>query len=371
MDKILMVTPSYYPVVGGNETAVKFLSQGLTEAGMKVDILTLNMDRRWNPRWKEEIKKDGKTKIIRIPAFSPFPANYNPFFILFRSNFLPHPGFIRHLKKYDLIHFHDDWDLTFPLFSLFVNKPKIFHYHTLSESYNSIRKNPICRGALQNIPLHICNSRFTSELLLRMGISRDRIHVLYNAVDTERFVPGGDRRDDLLLFVGRITPSKGLDILLESLFHVTSNWELTVIGPVYDKNYYSKLSRLAKRHKAKKVNFLGKLPLDVLVKWYQKAALVVCPSLSESFGSVNIEAQACGTPVIASNVGGIPEAVIDKKTGLLVPPGDVLELGRTIEYLLEDKSLRERFGKKGRAMVEKRFSQEKIVNKLLSLYLAI
>lgn len=365
-----MVTPSYYPVVGGNETAVKSLSDGLVEAGMEVDILTPNMDKRWSPKWKEEIRRDGDTTVIRIPALNIFPPNYNPFFLLLRSNFLPHPGFTRYLKNYDIIHFHDDWDLTFPLFSLFVDRPKVFHYHTISESYDSLRKNPVSRRVLQNIPLHISNSKFASGLLSRMGIPRNKIHILYNAVDTEKFIPGGEKSHSLILFVGRITPSKGLDVLLESLFHVKSDWELAVIGPVYDKEYYSDLRRIAERHNAsgKRVNFLGEMPLDALVEWYQKASLFVCPSLSESFGSVNIEALACGTPVVASRVGGIPEAIEDRRNGLLVPPGEPIELAKAIEYLLENKDIKEEYGREGRLMVEDRFSKEKIVNGLLSIY---
>jgi starch synthase len=116
------------------------------------------------------------------------------------------------------------------------------------------------------------------------------------------------------------------------------------------------------------VNYLGVQDIETLIEWYQQASIFVCPSLSEPFGIVNLEALSCGTPVIASNVGGIPEAIQDNKTGILVRPNNPKELAESIQSLLEDAKLRKRFGDDGRRWVEANFSQEVITRKMLQVY---
>ena len=105
-----------------------------------------------------------------------------------------------------------------------------------------------------------------------------------------------------------------------------------------------------------------------LVNLYNEAATFACPSIYEPFGIINLEAMACETPVVATRVGGIKEVVVDRKTGLLVPPGDPVRLGKAIATLIEDPKLAARMGKAGRKRVIQHFTWDRIAEKTLKLY---
>src|SRR5256712_6729651 len=105
-----------------------------------------------------------------------------------------------------------------------------------------------------------------------------------------------------------------------------------------------------------------------LVNLYNEAAVFACPSVYEPFGIINLEAMACETPVVATRVGGIKEVVVDGETGLLVPPGDPVRLGKAITKVIEDPKLAARMGKAGRKRVLQHFTWDRIAEKTLKLY---
>jgi starch synthase len=94
----------------------------------------------------------------------------------------------------------------------------------------------------------------------------------------------------------------------------------------------------------------------------------LCPSVYEPFGLINLEAMACGTPVVASRVGGIPEVVVDGETGFLVPPGDPRALAAAVREVLADPERAARLGHAGRRRVVDKFSWERIAERTLDVY---
>src|SRR5262249_9629759 len=104
--------------------------------------------------------------------------------------------------------------------------------------------------------------------------------------------------------------------------------------------------------------------------WYERAAVVACPSRREGFGVACLEAVADGRPVVASAVGGLLDLVVDGETGLLVPPGDVAALRAALERLLADGELRARLGAAARARARERFSWEAVTGATLEVYAA-
>jgi len=374
--KVLMVTPFYYPVIGGTESFIESLSLGLNEIGTQADILTFNIEanpHRFNEAsnavWKGSVEEINGLKVIRIPSHS----SVRPF-SLFNMTFIP-GNFLHYLKEYDIIHFHNESDLTFPLFSYFLKKPKIMHCHCLDVSYIYYRKNIVSRRIFQNIAgIYIAVSNSIRNLLTSLGFPEENIRIVHNEVDTEKFVISKDPKDEnQLLFVGRLQPKKGLHVLLKSLEYVKSPTKLAVVGPLsnqnpdYNRQIFESIKRINETS-IHKVALLGVQEVEQLVKWYQRATVFICPSLSEPFGIVNLESMACGTPVIATKVGGIPEAVQDNKTGILVQQNDPKELAEAIQSLLEDAKLRKRFGDDGRRWVEKNFSQKAITQTMLKIY---
>ncbi|HML02446.1 MAG TPA: glycosyltransferase family 4 protein [Candidatus Bathyarchaeia archaeon] len=364
-----MVTPFYYPVIGGTESFIQNASLRLNEIGIKTDVLTFNLSGGDRPVWKNIIVQMDKSKIIKIRCLKAIRPSG-----LLQIGLVPGP-FQRFMKEYDIIHFHNETELSLPLFSYFVKKPKIMHCHCLDVSYRFYKKNPASCKALRKIShVYVAVSDPIRRLLIDLGIPKNNIRIVPNGVDTEIFRPNNKlRARNLLLFVGRIVPNKGLHILLKSLEYVKSPVTLVIIGPrsSFSPAYYDEILRYINRLNettTHKISFLGVQTKEELIRWYQRATIFVCPSLSEPFGIVNLEAMSCGTPVIASSVGGIPEVVKNNKNGILVRCGVSEELAHAIQSLLDNRDLRNAFSEDGREWVVKNFSSQVIARYLLRLY---
>lgn len=370
--KVLLLTPSYFPIVGGTERLVENLATKLNEIGIRADVMTFNMTKKYVPSWREEIK-ELNFKVFRVPAFNAFKnMEHNPLEILFKANVVPKLNFTTILKDYDILHFHDDVDFTFPLCSWFIKRPKLFQCHTLAGTYSRFRKNPIHRAILKRTGnYYLTVSSFSRELLMALNVSASRIFILPNGVDLKRYDYGKSAKTkNLVLFAGRIVRPKGLHVLLESLNYLTSPVSLKIAGPNEDTSYFKDIlgsGNLQKRG-LHDVEWLGCLDQDKIVDWYQRASIFVNPSIRDDFGIVNLEALACGTPVVASNSGGVMDVVKDGVNGILVPPNNPMKLAIALQRLLENEKLREKYGENGRRLVEAHFSWDMIARKAARIY---
>lgn len=369
--KVLMVTPYYYPpVIGGTESFIQSASLKLNERGISTDILTFSTNAMGLPSARKIVTQEmDNSRVIRIQCCN----GIRPLKLV-QVGMIPGP-FQSFMKDYDIIHYHNETDLSLPLFSYFVKKPKIMHCHCINVSYRFYKKNPASRQLFKKISnLYIAFSNSSERMLIDLGIAQSNIRIVPNGVDAETFQPSKETKaENLLLFAGRICPSKGLHILLKSLEYIKTPVELVIIGPPLSdfSEYYTEILKLSKHMNEKtchKVSFLGVQTKEELVRWYQQATIFVCPSLSDVFPLVNIEALSCGTPVIASNVGGIPEVVKNYKNGILVPAGVPIELAKAIQSLLDDEKLRNNFGREGREWVVKNFSSEAVAVHLHKIY---
>ena len=371
--KVLMLTPSYDPIIGGTETVVKNLAIHLNKIGVETDVMTFNMDKKWHPRWKWEIREDDGFKVYRIPAFNPFKKIPNPLGLFLKVNVIPNPSFRKIITEYDILHFHDDVDLTFALFSWFVKKPKLFSCHTLDATFNKYKKS-FLRYVFRNVAdVYISGCKSTAALLTKLRIPDNKIRVLYYGVDADRYIPDMiNKEENLVLCASRIEPRKGLHILLKSLQYIQTPIHLAILGVENKSNYFNEIEKMVdveNKMGKHKITFLLTVSGDRLIPWYQRASIFVTPhTYNPVFPVVNPEALSCGTPIVGTNVGGIPEIVIDEVTGLLVPPDNPVELASAIQRLLEDKDLRDRCGKEGRALVEQSFSWSAIAKGLRKIY---
>jgi glycosyltransferase involved in cell wall biosynthesis len=219
-------------------------------------------------------------------------------------------------------------------------------------------------------------SRFAAPVL---GVPPARTRVIYGGADTERFSPDAEERRDGVLFVGRLTPHKGVDRLIQAL---PDGARLTVAGtgghdPRPPADAYPHLLRQLAA--GKDVTFAGALPEAELPMAYRRAAVFVLPTvhvdcygrrvrIGELLGLSALEAMASGTPVIASRLDALPEVVRDGETGFLVTPGDEGELGERIAELLADPALRARLGRRGRELVLEEFTWERCAGRCLTAY---
>ncbi|GAB4027962.1 MAG: hypothetical protein Fur0011_7080 [Candidatus Microgenomates bacterium] len=166
-------------------------------------------------------------------------------------------------------------------------------------------------------------------------------HIIYNGVDLGIYKPGKKSKHPSILYVGRLTTAKSIHILLNAFVQIKKDIPsatLTIAGDGPNRQKLEKLS--TKLGLSSKVTFLGKVSEEEKIKLYQGAWVFVNPSLLEGWGITTIEANACGTPVIASNVAGLKDAVVDGKSGILVPYGNVQALSLTLTTILTNHKLR-------------------------------
>lgn len=364
--KVLLVTPSYHPIVGGSETAIRILSTVLNEIGVNTDVMTLNMNQKWNSIWRDETDENGIFQVFKIAAFNLATIfGINPLELV-RVHVIPKPSFTKKFKKYDIIHFQGEADLSFLLFSFFVRKPKMWTSHV------NYAKLPKLKTLFRLIFPRLADLYLAHDLWLLSdyGVPRSKSFAFSSfGVDTETFRPNEPKRiGNLILFVGRITRSKGLHILLGALPHVAYKTQVAIIGPKDDVEYgetcMGMISKLTSQG-VHKVEYLGVMDEKGLVPWYQKAAVLVRPDLDGlSGGLTSLEALSCGTPVIGTGNHVIQNGV----NGIIVPPENAKELARALNELLANRELREEYGKEGRKMIEERFSWESIARKLSKIY---
>ena len=200
-----------------------------------------------------------------------------------------------------------------------------------------------------------------------------RMRVVHNGIDTEMFrpMPEIERQPGLILFVGNSEDrNKGARYLIEALHLLADDsrdYQLALVD--HKKERLKLVPRLVQQFGlSSRVHFTNHVPTEELVKLYNKATVVVSPSLYEGFGLPAAEAMSCGSPIIATTGGAFPEVIDHEKTGWLVPPGDSKALAAAIRMLMDDPALRARLGKAGRASILKRFSWRKAAEETVAVY---
>lgn len=204
------------------------------------------------------------------------------------------------------------------------------------------------------------------------GLPDERMRVVHNGIDTDTFrpLPGVERQRGNILYVGNSEDrNKGARYLLEALNILKDelDFRLTLVDNV---RWRLKLApELVNRFGLNsRVDFTGRVSTEELVRLYNRAELVVSPSLYEGFGLPAAEAMACEAPLIATTGGAFPEIIDHDRTGWLVPPGDARALAEAIRMFMANPELRARLGKAGRQSVLERFSWRKAATETLAVY---
>jgi D-inositol-3-phosphate glycosyltransferase len=385
---VLSVHTCPLAALGGKETGgmnvyVRELSRELGRMGMAVDVFT----RSQNPGIDRVVTLGPCARVIHIPAGPEAP--------------LPHDQVHRHLQEfvervdefrraegiaYDLIHGHY-WLSGVAGLRLRGRwgSPHIQMFHTLGRLKNAatrfygpggigaaggerapdLRLDEEERIVAEADRVVVTNPVERAQMVWCYGAGPERIAVIPCGVDTGLFYPMdqaaakrqlGLRQSPLLLYVGRLTPIKGIETLLEAMRLLTTRGDhrdvaLLVVGGDTDEPQNGHVAHLRRRVDelglGEAVRFLGAQPQNRLRLYYSASHLTVMPSYYESFGMVALEAMACGVPVVASRVGGLAVTVQDGVTGLLVSEGDPLALAGGIARLLADSGLRASLGGEG------------------------
>ncbi|MGL5941275.1 MAG: glycosyltransferase family 4 protein [Waterburya sp.] len=314
----------------------------------------------------------------------------------------------------DIIHIHN--------FSHFVpiirehNPIATIALHLHCEWVNRLNRDAIAPRLEQADLVLSCSDYITNKIADRFPEYANKCKTVNNGVDSSYFVPSPSSRRETLgvceaafpptqsltnapkfLFVGRISPEKGVHDLIDAFIKVTEKYPkatLTIIGAhiivakkllfdlqpepevqalerYYYVNYLEYVKSLVPAHLASQIIFLGSLPQEELLPYYQAADVVINPSLSEAFGMSLVEAMATETPVVATKIGGMTEIVDHQVNGLLTEPGDTQELAEAMLNIVSNPEQAHLMGKAGRKKVLQHYSWEQIAKNLNSRYAAV
>jgi glycosyltransferase involved in cell wall biosynthesis len=330
-------------------------------------------------------KLDG-IRVIRIPVSKYDPSKWISFGYL-AENFLIQ---LCRKENFDAIHFLDA-HVAFNFRGSFVAtlhqsfNQRMHGDHGLpyhSSTLNLAQRYPyyLIARLLERKALNKCNAFISvsqatkKEFVQNYKINPSKIEVIYNGIDTSFFKYRnanwlkhqlGLADEKILLYVGFSTPRKGLETLAQALNLLKeTNLKLVMVGK-WEKGYREKFYNAVGKNKPRIIE-AGYVPDQDMPQYYCLADVFVLPSLLEGFGFPLVEAMACGTPIISTDVGAIPEVVGD--CGIIVPPKDSRQLAQSIDRLIKDDALRENYKRKSRQRVCDNFSEQAMVAKTLNVY---
>jgi len=330
-------------------------------------------------RWENLTHLEGGPNKIKNPLYLPLILPYMFFGTL---------AVIRHCRRqrYDVLHVH--WPLPQGIFGLVGQKISgarlVTSFHgaelLLTRRYPFLK--PVLRYIIERSDAVSANSSFTASLVRELADVEVKV-IPYGSTIVAREVPSmavgpepHPKRDEgwRILFVGRLIERKGLPYLIEAMDLLLPGLpvQLDIVGAGDQRPL---LERLVKdKGLAERVFFRGRIPYEELAELYAGCDVFVLPAIvdsrgdTEGLGVVLVEAMSYKKPVIATNVGGIPDIIRHNETGILVEQRDPQALAQAIEAVLTDDSWARELGQAGFAYVKEYFSWPRIVDQVMALY---
>ncbi|MGD0995695.1 MAG: glycosyltransferase [Candidatus Bathyarchaeia archaeon] len=383
--RILFVTPYFYPAEAfGGPVKVAFdVGRELVRRGHEVVVFTSDAKDLEN---RLDVERD-EIEGMQVYYFRNLFMSLVKWSKLFITPDLP-KKMMSDLKSFDIVHVHEYTTYQNIVVHHFAKKfgvPYVLQAHgSLPKIGRQARKwiydaffgSTLLRDASKVIAL----SEIEAEQYKCAGVPAEKIAIVPNGIDLTEYsdLPpkgsfkkkfGLEKNEKIVLYLGRIHEIKGIDILVRAfanILHKLDDVRLVIVGP--DDGYLGEIEALIKALKIEnKVLISGPLYGKDKLEAYVDADVYVLSSIYEIFGISLLEAYACSTPVIASSVGGLKDLVINGETGFLVEPGSIVELSRSIVFMIDNSASAKRMGMKGREFV-KNFSAWTVINRLECLY---
>lgn len=387
---VCFVTPEYFPISGGTGAYVYYLSHRLQKLGHEVHVVARdeqNSEKTINGIQVHYIK-GGRNALVRFWSFSRSASkklkelNAEKPFDIIHANLPLVPSFAipDNVAKAIVCAVHSTWKGEALVTKqdnpkeLNPNEKSMLRFNFMLRKYE--------KKLMKRSNALIAVSKYTvDELTDLYGIDKNKIHVIYNGVDIERFKPRPNRdelrkefglkKEKVVLFVGRLYHRKGLETLLESVPPVLkefNNVKFVISGTGFKQKEES-LKNLAKQLGIEDhVKFLGYVPDDKLPLLYSASDIFVLPAIYENFPFAILEAQSTALPVISTKVGGIPEFLVDTENGFLIDPGDTKQLTQKVLTLLQSPELAKQMGDHGRKLIEEKLDWRIITGQVIDLY---
>jgi alpha-maltose-1-phosphate synthase len=395
--KIALFSNEFPPnIYGGAGVHIDFLSQELAKLG-QVEVRCFGNQKEQN---------DSMNVIGIQSSLNKMEDDSNPHIKMFH-NLSKNVEMSQHTLQADVIHCHTWYTHLAGIFSReLLQVPLILTTHSL-ETHRPWKVEQLGNGYFLSrwIENHAYNTadgviavseQMKTDVVEAYGINADKVTVIHNGIDPEFYKPTFDT--DLLvefginpeipfvLFVGRITRQKGISGLIEAAKYFNKNCQIVLCAGAPDTPEIAKETEdLIADLKAQREGVIlisEMLPREKIKVLYSHARVFACPSLYEPFGIINLEAMSCETAVVGSEVGGIPEIIVEGKTGFLIPleavsrtnfnPKNPVEFQKNfaskINQLLDDENLATQMGKAGRKRVLEKFSWESIAKTTYKYY---
>lgn len=371
--KILQTPVRFYPFIGGVENYVYYLSRELVKSGHQVKVICANQPPSKSKETVEGIEVKRLSYLGRLAN-----TNITPGLPLALSD-----------EDCDIIHTHipTPWTADWSSFiSKLKKKPLVVTYHNdiignglahyIACVYNSTGLKLVLNKAEKIIitqPGYLQSSAHLTNY-------QHKIEVIPNGVDLDKFHPkDGFYRDENIIFFLSLLDEfhryKGLDYLLNAVKIVKneiSDIKLIVGGKGVLLDHYRQMA--ASLVLEENVEFVGFISDEDIAEYYSRASVFILPSVSslqEGFGIVALEALACKTPVVTTEIVGVADDLEKVKGGIVVPPKNSEKLAEAIITILKDKKLQKEMGKNGRMLVEEKYTWREVARSMEKLYRCI
>lgn len=357
--RIALVSEYYYPHLGGVCEHVHFFAREARRLGHEVDIITSRIPHALP-----------QPHVIRLGQSVPVYFNGS------QARITVGRGLRRDMKqvlrdgRYDIVHVHSPLTPTLPLLAIEeADAPVVGTFHTYfdrSRNYGAFRS--FFQRRLDMLRAAIAVSQSTIVALERY-FDADWM-IIPNGIDTDLFRPEVPRpvgmRDDApaILFLGRFDPRNGLSTLIDAFKRVKGRGRRAQLVVVGDGSHRSRYYRQAGRDQD--ITFTGAV-LDGRPSYYAHSAIYACPTTKASFGITLLEAMACETPIVCSDILGFRDVVMHGREALMVPCGDTNALANGLVRLLDDAGLRARLGETGRARALE-YDWSRVTSSILDVY---
>lgn len=367
--RILFCNYEFPPLGGGGSTACRCLARALVRRGHSVEVVTTRF-RRQTPT---VVAAGGRFRLTRIPALRRQKGQSNP---IEMASFILSAGahlLLRPRRNPDVIaSFHSiPSGLAAMPATLLRRVPHMVLFRGgdvpgwLPEELEAMHRRtlPLNRAIVYTAQAALANSAGLQEMA-QLAFPRAEVGLLQNGIDPREFRPPATPRQPTretvrLLFAGRITTQKGVDVLLQALAQLDPSlprWSVDVIGTGPELEAYRQLARVLRIDD--RVAFRGWLEREELRRLYDDTDMLVFPSRYEGMPNVVLEAIGSGLPVVGTRIAGTEDLVEDGRNGYLVPVEDAAAVARAVAELLVDGEKRVRFGQESRRIALEKWSWE-------------